>query len=153
MNELMVSILEGMSANLSGSRAVLEAEGISPPDGWPAGRREVGWVRGEVLYTVRRTRPPTYRGPMSGWTNGDWWTCVVCRAVRNGAEAPALLLLRRVQRRSRLLTMEGIQAHTEFERRFSAALFDQAFRRFFGRLPGVMDDHYHCRRMRCPLVE
>lgn len=61
-------------ATYKGTRAQLEAEGVIPANPkWPSGRTTVHWQAGKYSFELRRTRPDGLKGPMTLWTNGDWW--------------------------------------------------------------------------------
>ncbi|MCH7344125.1 hypothetical protein LZ017_12135 [Pelomonas sp. CA6] len=74
--ELRVSIRPHQLAfwAYQGSQAQLEAEGVIPPGlVWPAPRKDCSWSAGRFVYQLRRCRPQGLKGPLSAWSQGDWW--------------------------------------------------------------------------------
>lgn len=73
--ELIIAIFPRMYARWEGTAAQLVAEGLIPKDfNWPVGRNRRSWDSGAFSCSLSRSRPPSIKGPMSVWTNGDWWT-------------------------------------------------------------------------------
>lgn len=65
----------GEFLDIIGSKAQLEAEGLSPPDGqWPERDRRFEWQSGQLELSVRRQRPRDFKGPKREWLALDHWS-------------------------------------------------------------------------------
>lgn len=73
--ELIIAISPRICTRWEGTAQQLVEEGLLPAEfEWPEGRRDLRWDSEEFSYWLTRSRPPGMKGPMSAWTNGDWWT-------------------------------------------------------------------------------
>jgi hypothetical protein len=73
-SDLLVQISPRWITRFSGTSAQLVAEDLIPPQfAWPQGRQTKTWQAGRYKYSVCRCRIPGVKGPMSGWSDGDFW--------------------------------------------------------------------------------
>jgi hypothetical protein len=61
-------------AKFSGTRAMLESEGLVPKDTeWPQGYDELHWRAGQIDCCLRRQRPPGAKGSRRAFAQVDWF--------------------------------------------------------------------------------
>lgn len=128
-SELHIEIDARRHVCWTGTRAQLEAEGLSPKEcEWPTGRECVSWVVGGLRYRVLRARPNGHKGPYRSWQDADSWRlyCEVSNMPTRYEDARLWHAERAVvQERFRSSAAGTAQAH-----RSMAAYNDDAFRSF-----------------------
>lgn len=73
-SDLIIEIQPRWKCRFRGSAAQLIAEGLIPEGfKWPARTRRECWESGNFNYCVERRRPVGHKGPMSTWSDGDFW--------------------------------------------------------------------------------
>jgi hypothetical protein len=76
---LHVTITSDGHIEWRGSRAILEASGLIPPNfNWPRRIDYAHWHTGGFDFMLRRCRPDGLMGPMRRWMKHDYW--FVCRS-------------------------------------------------------------------------
>lgn len=128
-SELHIEIDVRSSVCWTGTRAQLEAEGLSPKGrAWPTGRECVSWIDGGLGYRVFRARPTGYKGSYRSWQDADSWRlfCEVPNTPGRHEDARLWHAERAVaQERFRRSAAGMAQEH-----RCMAAYNDDAFRSF-----------------------
>lgn len=72
--ELKIEIFARGYACWTGTRAQLEAEGLSPKGcDWPSGGACASWTDRGMRYRVFRVRPAGHKGPHRSWQDADSW--------------------------------------------------------------------------------
>lgn len=123
-----------------GTRAMLEMEGLAPPNGeWPEGFDNARWQAEGFDYWVRRQRPEGAKGPRRDFVNCDWW-CVRIELTDGPSwqEREIRDKERELSKARYSISYEGTQKRNAAWARYWAAHDDEPFQEFLKLFPGLL---------------
>lgn len=140
-NELVVITEKHLGyCEFLGTRAMLEAEGLAPPDGeWPEGYDDTRWQAGRFDYWLRRQRPEGAKGPRRAFANYDWW-CIRIELTEQPSWQERAIQRKRQELAEAIYfnSYEGRQKRDAAVDRYWEAQRDAQFQKFLGQFPGLL---------------
>lgn len=123
-------------AEFIGSRAMLESEGLLPPEGeWPTAYAEIRWQSGRFNFFLSRQRPSGAKGPRKAFAEVDWFR--VRWGLTHRPPKEQVDIERKLRELAEITYFHSAKGHAEFSDRFNrylASTQDKHFQAFKARL-------------------
>lgn len=133
-SDVHIEIWERARSYWYGAAEQLKSEGLIP-DGfsWPKGRNSKHWDDQVFHYSLVRSRPLGFKGPMKAWAvDGDWW-CMDIGLLKDMGTGLGKAVIYEKRRELERAVWQQTCSYNEMFMRYWKAHEDKTFQRFLER--------------------